>query len=90
MEKESIQDLEKLGLYCYVGGIITVFLGIFIIFVNMLAEGVKQTQDGLFILIVGYAFIKISARITKITNVEKSKTNEKWWLKTKDNLERSF
>ena len=71
MDEESIKALENLSLYCYYCGIIPIFLGILIIFVDVMNNNIPHILVGLFIFISGYAFVKISAVLTKILIIER-------------------
>jgi hypothetical protein len=71
MKRANERDMENLSFYCHVCGLITIFLGIVIIFLNFLQDDVRNIQSGIFIFIVGYAFVKISSKIGRILQDEK-------------------
>ena len=71
MKDKNIKALEKLSFYCYVCGLFTLFLGVVVVFMNLLERGVAYIQVGLFIFATGYAFVKISTKITTILIDEK-------------------
>jgi len=66
MRTENIKILENLSLFCHFSGIITVFLGIVIILMDLNNKDFGHIQIGFFVLTVGYAFVKISAKITGV------------------------
>jgi len=71
MKQESIKSLESLSLYCHIGGIITIFIGILVVFMNVVNGDFRHIQVGLFIFITGYAFVKISTQLADILVTEK-------------------
>ena len=71
MKLENMQELEKLGLFCYYCGIIPIFLGILVIFVDLLNENIPHIIVGIFMFISGYAFVKISTKISIALLLEK-------------------
>ena len=66
MKAENIKTLESLSLFCHVSGIITVFLGIIIILMDLVNNDFGHIQVGFFILITGYAFVKISSQLSAV------------------------
>lgn len=71
MKHKNISALENLSLYSNVSGVITVFLGIMVILLDLSNKNFAHIQIGFFILITGYSFIKISAKISKVIYEEK-------------------
>jgi len=71
MKVSSIKSLENLSLFCNVSGVITVFLGIIVILMDLVNKDFAHIQVGLFILVTGYAFVKISSKLAKILIEEK-------------------
>ena len=70
MKIKNIKSLEKLSLYCQLGGILAIFLGIFTIFTDLMNKDVRHIQVGLFLVAIGYALFKISTRITAVLTDE--------------------
>ena len=70
MKQKNKKSLETLSLACQFCGLLVIFLGIMIVLFILTDQGVGFIQIGLFITIVGYAFVKISARISEILNSE--------------------
>ena len=66
MKAENIKTMESLSLFCHVSGIITVFLGIIIILMDLVNNDFGHIQVGFFILITGYAFVKISSQLSAV------------------------
>lgn len=70
MEEKNVKILENLSLFCHFSGIITVFLGITIVLMDLADKDYEHIQIGFFILTVGYAFVKISAKISRVICIE--------------------
>ena len=66
MKAENIKTMESLSLFCHVSGIITVFLGAIIILMDLVNNDFGHIQVGFFILITGYAFVKISSQLSAV------------------------
>lgn len=73
MRQRNKRSLETLSLFCHFCGSIIIFLGILIVFLILTDQGVGFIQIGLFFVIVGYAFVKISGKISEIVNLEKDR-----------------
>jgi hypothetical protein len=71
MKDHNLISLERLSLYCHLCGIVTIFLGILTIGLNLVAQDFRNMQSGIFIFAVGYAFTKISSRLQSIIYEEK-------------------
>jgi uncharacterized membrane protein HdeD (DUF308 family) len=71
MKLTSVKSLENLSLFCHVSGVITVFLGIIVILMDLVNNDFAHIQVGFFVLATGYAFVKISSKLEKILNDEK-------------------
>lgn len=76
MRPENIKTLESLSLFCHVSGIITVFLGIIVILMDLANNDFDHIQVGFFILITGYAFVKISSRLSAMLFSEQDRIGE--------------
>lgn len=63
--------MERLSIFCHIGGVITVFLGILVALMDLLNRDFRHIQVGIFICVTGYALVKISSRIEKILLEEK-------------------
>lgn len=66
MKHKNIRTLENLSLFCHFSGIITVFLGIVVILMDLVNKDFAHVQIGIFVLTVGYSFVKISSKITRV------------------------
>jgi hypothetical protein len=73
MKRTNVRILENLSLFCHFSGIITVFLGIIVIFLDLNNKDYGHIQIGFFTLIVGYAFVKISQKISRVVCDEENK-----------------
>ena len=60
MRAENKKSLENLSLYCHLCGVITVFIGLAVTFMNFLNSDFRHIQVGIFVFVVGYALVKIS------------------------------
>ena len=79
MRFESTKSLEYLSLYGHISGLITIFLGFIVIVVDVLNSDYRHVQVGIFICVVGYAFVKIAEKSETILLTErklKSKSEE--------------
>ena len=72
MKEENVKALESLSKTAYRSGILPVFLGILILFIGVVNKETSTTLTGLFVFIVGYAFIKISSKISNVLKSEKN------------------
>ena len=66
MKEQNVKTLENLNLFCHFSGVITVFLGIIVILIDLSNKDFEHIQVGFFILAVGYAFVKIAAKILRV------------------------
>jgi hypothetical protein len=66
MTHKNIRILERLSLFCHFSGSITVFLGAVITLMDLVNKDFAHIQIGFFILTVGYAFAKISSKISLV------------------------
>lgn len=53
-------------MFCHVGGLITIYLGIVVIFMDLANGDFRHIQVGIFIGATGYALVKIAAKIAAI------------------------
>ena len=63
MTDENIKALENLSKTCKRSGILPIWLGILVMFIGLINQDTQIGSVGLFIFIVGYSYIKISAKI---------------------------
>ena len=70
MKPANVKLLENLSLYCHISGIITVFLGIIVILLDISNNDFAHIQVGFFILVTGYSFVKISSKLSMILHDE--------------------
>jgi hypothetical protein len=73
MQKDNIKVLENLSLYSHFGGMFSVFLGLVTVFVDFLNGDFGHIQIGIYIFATGYAFVKISQRLTQVL------IDERYW-----------
>ena len=74
MQHKNIKTLENLSLFCHFSGIITVFLGIIVIFMDLSNKDFAHIQIGFFVLATGYAFVKISSKISRVLCNEENRS----------------
>lgn len=72
MKEKNVQSLENLSLFCHFCGVLTIFIGVIIIFLEFFSRGIAFIQVGLYVLATGYTFVKISERISCILLSEKN------------------
>ena len=61
-------------MFCHLGGLFSVFLGIIVIFIDLLNNDLTHIQVGLYIFVSGYALVKIAAKISDIL------ISERYWF----------
>ena len=66
MKHENTKSLESLSLFCHYCGMFSIFIGLVITFMDVLNGDFGHIQVGIFLFAVGYALVKISARLTEI------------------------
>lgn len=66
MKRKNVRTLENLSLFCHFSGIITLFLGIIVILLDLNKKDYGHIQIGFFVFTVGYAFVKISQKISNV------------------------
>jgi uncharacterized membrane protein HdeD (DUF308 family) len=71
MKDRNVKSLESLAKTCKNGGVLPVFLGILVLFVGVINKAVMTMLAGLFIFIVGYAFVKIAGRLNGVLQTER-------------------
>mgnify|MGYP003395073128 CR=1 FL=1 len=73
MEHRNYQALDSISTYCYYCGIIPLFLGILIVFADVIDGEFDHIIIGIFMSITGYAQVKISAKLDGVLKEEKKK-----------------
>jgi len=63
MQERHIKSLENLSFFCHFCGVLPTFLGILIIFMDVVNEAFDHIPIGIFMFITGYAQVKISEKI---------------------------
>lgn len=76
MRPGNIKTLESLSLFCHVSGIITVFLGVIVILMDLANNDFGHIQVGFFMLITGYAFMKISSQLSAVLFSEQDRMDD--------------
>ena len=66
MKSENQQELRNLSRTAYRSGILPFFLGLAIVFIGIRNQDVFDGAVGLFVFIVGYAFVKISSKLKAV------------------------
>jgi len=73
MERRNYHALESISMYCYYCGIIPLFLGILIIFADVIDGEFDHIVIGVFMSITGYAQVKISSKLDLVLQEEKKR-----------------
>lgn len=66
MKTQNISALNKLAGFCKYVGLIFVFLGIVVGFIDFLNQDWIHMQVGFLIFMCGYTFVKIGAKIASV------------------------
>lgn len=66
MKIQNVKALENLSLFAHFSGIITIFLGLMVILMDLMNKDYKHIQIGFFVLATGYAFVKISSKVAGV------------------------
>lgn len=72
MNEKNVKSLENLSKTCRIAGILPIFLGLLVLFIGVLNKDITSMLTGLFVSIVGYAFVKISAKVNIVLNSERA------------------
>jgi len=70
MKDENKKALENLSKTAHWSGILPIFLGILIGFIGVIQGDVTDIVIGLFVLIVGYSYVKIAQKLNNILSSE--------------------
>ena len=73
MEIRNYQAVESVSNFCYYCGIIPLFLGILVIFADVVDGEFDHIVIGIFMSITGYAQVKISTKLDAVLKEEKKK-----------------
>lgn len=66
MKDENIKALHKLSAFCRYVGMISVFLGIAIVAMDVAFRDWLHLQVGIFVFASGYAYVKIGAKVSSL------------------------
>ena len=66
MKDNNVRALSKLSAFCKYSGLISTFLGIVILFIDVINKDWVHMQVGLFVFISGYSFMKIGAKVSSV------------------------
>ena len=66
MKDKNVRALSKLSGFCKYSGIISAFLGILIVFIDVINKDWLHLQVGVFVFACGYSFIKIGAKVSSV------------------------
>jgi len=72
MKEENLKILEKLSKTAYRSGILPIFLGVLVVFVDTINRDIPHILVGLFIFITGYSYVKVATKIDKVIDDEKA------------------
>lgn len=70
MKQENKAALENLSKTCYNGGLLPIFLGILVTFIDVVRSDLPHALTGMFIFVTGYSFVKISKKLKIIVESE--------------------
>ncbi|MBF0522809.1 MAG: hypothetical protein HQL24_07120 [Candidatus Omnitrophica bacterium] len=70
MKESNVQDLTNLSKTCYRSGILPIFLGLLVIFVDIIFKQVAEIPAGLLVFVLGYVLVKIAQKINKVLESE--------------------
>ena len=66
MKDNNVRALSKLSGFCKYSGLMSTFLGIVIVFIDLINKDWIHMQIGLFVFICGYSFVKIGVKISSV------------------------
>ena len=66
MKQENRKSMESLVWACHLCGMFSIFIGLSLSLFNLISQSWMNMQASLYILVTGYALIKISSKIEKI------------------------
>ena len=72
MKQKNTSDLERLSLFCHFCGLISVFIGLTVTFMDVLNNDMAHMQVGIYVFATGYAFTKISKKLSSVVYDEQS------------------
>ena len=73
MDPKHYNSLEQLSLYCFFCGLLPTFLGVLMVFMDVVTQAYEHMLIGIFIFITGYSQVKISERLDSILNAERKR-----------------
>lgn len=71
MKGENVKSLRDLTLYGHISGLITIFLGMVVVAMDLMNSDFRHIQVGIFICAAGYAFVKIAQKIEAVLLTER-------------------
>ena len=72
MDKKNANTLETLSTFSNIGGLFTIFIGLVVIFIDIMNGDIKHILVGIYIFFAGYAFVKISTKLSEILISERA------------------
>ena len=72
MKRENINVMERLSLFCHIAGMISVFMGLVVAFMEILSGEINRSPIGIYVFMTGYGLVKISSTLAKIIYSERS------------------
>lgn len=66
MKPQNIQAFQRLSAFCRYSGIMSIFLGMLVVFLDVVNKDWIHMQVGLFIFASGYALFRTGKRISAI------------------------
>ena len=71
MRVRNIRLLDNLNTYASLAGVFNIFIGLLIVFLDVMNEDWTHIQVGIYVFITGYAFVKVSQKIGFVVLDEK-------------------
>ncbi len=72
MKSNNVKALRRLSFFCRYSGLICLFAGILVIFLDVFNRDWLHAQIGFFIFVTGYANAKIGAKLSSVLFDERS------------------
>jgi len=72
MKDENARAMERMSLFCHISGLISVFMGLVVSFMELLTGVINRTPVGLYVFMSGYALVKISSKLARIVFDERT------------------
>ncbi|MFC1510194.1 hypothetical protein ACFL49_00855 [Candidatus Omnitrophota bacterium] len=75
MKDNNVRALTQLSRFCKYSGMIIIFLGLFVIFVDVINNNWVHMQTGFFVFMCGYTFHKAGKKLSSILFDERTEVD---------------